>query len=199
VPVKITINKSIPTGAGLGGGSSNAAYALSGIDQYLKLNTPIKYLMQIASTIGSDTPFFLGEQNSAFGSGRGEILDYFNITLPYSILLVYPGIHISTPEAYSSLNRKASYHSESDFQSIINDSLEKPESLLKLRNDFEEPVFKSYPILFDIKEQLYHDKARFALMSGSGSTIFGLFESIDDAKNAQSNLSNFKSQICNSI
>ncbi len=199
LPLRITINKSIPTGAGLGGGSSNAAYTLTGIDKSLNLKTSIKDLMQIASRIGSDVAFFIGEQNSAIGSGRGEILDYFNISLPYSILLVFPEIHISTPAAYSSLKRTNNYRSVSDFKSIINDLLIYPKSLQKLTNDFEQSVFKSHPILSGIKEQLYHDKASFALMSGSGSTIYGLFESIDDAKNAQSNLLNFKSQICNSI
>lgn len=199
LPIKITINKSIPTGAGLGGGSSNAAYTLTGINEYLNLNIPTHDLLYMGSILGSDVPFFIGKSNSAVGTGRGEILDFFNFTLPFTILLVFPGIHISTPEAYKSLKRSETYESHSDFKSIKGYLSLNSENLQKLTNDFEEPVFRSHPTLSDIKEQLYHYNAKFALMSGSGSSVYGLFESIDDAKNAQSNMSNFKSQICNSI
>ena len=198
-PIKLTVKKSIPTGAGLGGGSSNAAYTLIGIDKFLNLKTEKKDLLEIAQNLGSDVPFFIGDTNTALGSGRGEILEFLQYTLPYSILLIFPQIHVSTPKAYSSLNRSNTNYASFDFRSVLVNDQTNTESLKVIFNDFEESVFNMYPVLSEIKGLLIESGAIHSLMSGSGSTIFGLFETQEKAKNAQNILSSYRSQICNSL
>lgn len=183
---KINVIKNIPMGAGLGGGSSNCAYTLKNLRKIWNLDENYNHDLIIAQTLGSDVPFFL-KDGFAIGKSRGEKLEYFDIKLPWTILLVNPGIHIYTPDAFAQLNRNSEPRTSLNFKNILSKSLENP-SLLReyMINDFEKSVFKTHPEIAQIKSDLYSEGAFFALMSGSGSTLFGLFENHKLAEEARS-------------
>ena len=177
----IHLHKRIPTGAGLGGGSSDAAAVLKGLSSLWSNKIDEKSLLKIAASLGSDVPFFL-YGGIAHGISRGEIVQPINLELSWHCLIVNPGIHIPTPWAYQEVNRTAE-RKESDVVSLLHEVIDDP--LLMRRgfvNDFEPPIFATYPEIGKIKEQLYHHGALFALMSGSGSTLFGLFETREGAE-----------------
>lgn len=177
--VNISLSKVIPYGAGLGGGSSNAAVTLLALNELFNLNISYNILNSLAANLGSDVSFFL-KNKPAFGEGRGEILTYFdNIYFDYPILLIFPEIHISTKEAYQNIHPKLS---SLDMKNIIGGSIR--EWRTQLKNDFEEFAFAKYPLLRKIKESLYSMNSIFSLMSGSGSSIYGIFEDLNAAKNA---------------
>lgn len=181
---KITIKKNIPSGGGLGGGSSDAAAVLLGLNDFWEIRANYDNLHSIAAAIGSDVPYFLKE-GSATASGRGEILNYFDYIIPYYILLVFPGTHVDTGKAYKMLNRSPAPANGSDFKSVILGSNDNPETLRnEIYNDFEDYVFKEFPHIKKIKENLYKLGSIFALMSGSGSTVFGFFEDLSSAERA---------------
>lgn len=170
-PVNIFLHKAIPTGAGLGGGSADGAFTLLLLNEKFQLNLSEAQLIGYASQLGSDCPFFIINK-PCFASGRGEVLEDIKIDLSaYSFLLVHPNIHINTAWAFSQLNI-------SDKKFSIKEIIAQPISSWKekLKNDFEEPVFDKYPELKMIKEKLYNSGALYASMSGSGSSIFGIFE-----------------------
>lgn len=171
-PVSIHLHKIIPTGAGLGGGSSDGAHTLRLLNQVFKLKLSIEKLKTYALQLGSDCPFFI-EDKPMLGSGRGEVLTDISINLSGKFfVLVKPNVHVSTAEAYAGVTPKQ--------QSIgIKDILEKkPIEQWKnhLKNDFEESVFTKHPVIEDIKQKLYQQGALYASMSGSGSTVYGIFE-----------------------
>ena len=176
--VLIKLKKNIPIGAGLGGGSSDAATVLLALNNLWNLNLSIDELNKIAIKIGSDVPYFLN-YNSAFATGRGEVLNYFKIDLPFWILLVNPGINISTAEAYQSLsnlkNRK--------IKSLPKFSIDNLNEILS--NDFEDVILNNFSEINKIKSDLINFGAKFALMSGSGSSVFGLFENENQVQNAK--------------
>lgn len=178
IPIKITLKKNIPIGAGLGGGSSDAAAVLKTINEILELNLSKIELAVIALDLGSDVPFFL-KGKSAVGKSRGEILTDVNLNIGYPILLVNPGIHVSTKEAFSQINPSPA---EFNYDEIVKIPVQDYRNYII--NDFEQSVFKMHPEIESIKKTLYSAGAMFALMSGSGSTIYGIFEDIDNAKNA---------------
>ena len=169
-PVQMHLQKNIPMGAGLGGGSSDGTSALLILNQQFSLGLNDSQLIQYASQLGSDCPFFVFNK-ACHATGRGEVLAPIGLDLSnYQFLLVHPGIHISTAWAFQQLNP----HTKSEsIQSII----EKPISEWKalLINDFEAPVFKAEPTLSEIKSKLYQLGAIYASMSGSGSSLFGIF------------------------
>lgn len=167
--------KNIPMGAGLGGGSSDGAYALQLINNYIGLNIPEEKLQFYAAQLGSDCAFFI-HNKPCFGSGKGEILKPLALTLKgYWIVVVKPEIHISTAEAFSTIDTKKHLHdkAENSIKHII--QLDPSEWKDRLCNDFEDSIFPKYSILADIKTSLYQAGAVYASMSGSGSSIFGLF------------------------
>ena len=168
--VQIHLHKNIPMGAGLGGGSSDGTAALVILNQQFSLGLNDQQLIDYASQLGSDCPFFVYNK-ACHATGRGEILTPIALDLSnYQFLLVHPGVHIATAWAFQQLNP----HTKSEsIQSII----EKPISDWKndLINDFEAPVFKAEPKLSVIKDQLYQLGAIYASMSGSGSSLFGIF------------------------
>lgn len=169
-PLKMHLHKNIPMGAGLGGGSSDGTAALILINKQFSLGLNDQQLIDYASQLGSDCPFFVYNK-ACHATGRGEILTPINLDLStYQFVLVHPGKHISTAWAFQQLTPHTKTKS---IQSII----EKPIGEWKnnLVNDFEEPVFKAEPTLLHIKEQLYHLGAIYASMSGSGSSLFGIF------------------------
>jgi len=182
VGVEINLTKRIPIGAGLGGGSSDAAAVLKGLTKLWALDISREELQTVSASLGSDVPFFFTSQ-TASATGRGEVLESFDLKIPYTILLVTPNIHVSTSWAYSHLRLRMSTK-RPDLRHVLEENLNDPERLREyLVNDFEETVFEQYPEISSIKQRLLSEGASFALMSGSGSSVFGLFTDSSRAKN----------------
>lgn len=172
--VKIHLHKSIPMGAGLGGGSADAAFMLQLLNQQFSLNLSTTQLISYALKLGSDCPFFI-LNTPCLGTGRGEILKEIVVDLSaYQLILVNPGIHVNTGQAFKSLILNPENNDPVFLKDIIKQPITNWQQHLK--NDFEEPVFKMYPAIKEIKESLYHMGATYASMSGSGSTVYGIFE-----------------------
>ena len=168
--VQMHLHKNIPMGAGLGGGSSDGTAALIILNEQFTLGLNDQQLIAYASQLGSDCPFFVYNK-ACHASGRGEVLTPIHLDLSnYQFLLVHPGVHIATAWAFQQLNP----HTKSESIKAI---IEKPITDWKnsLINDFEAPVFKAEPTLSAIKDQLYQLGAMYASMSGSGSSLFGIF------------------------
>jgi len=169
--VKIHLHKVIPTGAGLGGGSSNAAFMIRLLDDLFSLHLSKEQMQDVAGQLGSDCSFFI-ENKAVFASNKGDVFESVVIDLSnYALLLVKPEIHISTPLAYSLAQpRKAPFNlKDIDIANIA-------EWKNYVENDFEKPLFIKYPELKLIKEKLYSMGALYASMSGSGSAVYGLFK-----------------------
>ncbi len=169
--VKMYLHKVIPLGSGLGGGSSDAAFLLRLLDKKFNLSLSSAQLQQYAVQLGSDCAFFIINK-PCFASGNGEILEESDIDLShFKIVLVNPGIHLSTGWAFSQINP---FPPTTNIKTILQQPMETWKT--DLINDFETPVFKSYPEINNIKTTLYDKGAIYAAMSGSGSTVFGIFE-----------------------
>jgi 4-diphosphocytidyl-2-C-methyl-D-erythritol kinase len=165
------LHKIIPMGGGLGGGSSDAAFALKLMRDKYAPGLPNEVLKAMAATIGSDCAFFI-DGGLQFASGRGEVLSPLNLDLKNKwVVLVNLGIHISTKEAYAGVV-------PNEDRISLKEILAKPIHAWKdeLVNDFEQSVFQKYPELAEIKNELYEHGAVYAAMTGSGSTLFGIFE-----------------------
>jgi len=179
--VAITLRKNIPPGSGLGGGSSNAAITLHGLNRFWELGLADHQLLPLASELGSDVPYFL-HGGTALGIGRGDET-YPLPELPSARLVVlYPGIHVSTAAAYGSLNlgltSLRSAHRIACFCSRLegNDF-----PLTEMFNDFETSIFPAYPDIAEAKNFLMERGATAALLSGSGSSVFGFFPDEESA------------------
>ena len=172
-PIKMHLHKVIPMGAGLGGGSSNATAVLQILNTLFNLQLTTEKLLAYALMLGSDCPFFVINK-PCFATGRGQNLTSIHIDLSnYKILLVNPKIHVDTKSAFEGINEK---------------NFSKPNVLLpqvlqpihtwaaNIKNDFELSVFLKYPQIEVIKNTLYKNGAIFSAMSGSGSTVFGIFD-----------------------
>ena len=169
-PVHIHLHKIIPIGAGLGGGSSDAAFTLKGLNELFDLKLSSEQLRTYAVQIGADCPFFI-ENKPMLATGIGEILESIELDLSaYHIAIVKPNIHVSTEKAYSLVTPNEPLCS-------LRDLIKKPVKEWQLQNDFEQSVFAKYPAIEDLKNSLYEQGAVYAAMSGSGSSVFGLFES----------------------
>jgi 4-diphosphocytidyl-2-C-methyl-D-erythritol kinase len=168
--VKMHLHKTIPMGAGLGGGSADGAFTLVALNQLFNLQIPEQALLDYALQLGSDCPFFI-INTPAFATGRGEILKPINLYLDgYSIVIVNPGIAISTKLAFSLITPKVP---DTNMEAIICEPVTSWKE--KLINDFEQPIFNSFPELANIKETLYQKGAVYASMTGTGSTVYGIF------------------------
>lgn len=177
--VNIHLEKKIPIGAGLGGGSSDAAAVLISLNEMFKLGIKHEQMINLALELGSDVPFFIKAKPS-IGTSRGEILKQIDLELEYPILIINPGIHISTKEAFQNITPKPSaYNYLSNGINKLDDWSMIKENII---NDFEEYVFKKYPEVKYIKEKMYEYGSLFSLMSGSGSTVFGIFDTIEKAE-----------------
>lgn len=168
--VSIHLHKVIPTGAGLGGGSSDGAHVLRALNDLFELNLSQTELCLLAEKLGSDCPFFLFDE-PMMGTGRGEILRPAPVSLTgYFLVVVKPPIHVSTAEAYRGIVPKMPAFS-------LREILAEPVTTWRQRlvNDFEHSVFSKYPELEEIKNNLYDLGACYAAMSGSGSAVFGIF------------------------
>ena len=178
VTVNIFVEKIIPIGGGLGGGSSNAATSLKTLNKMLFLEVSNKEMSELALEIGSDVPFFLNPVPS-FAESRGEILYPLNIEMTYPILIVNPGIKIDTAWAFKKIKPAMHVMSLRDFNNKDLNDLDYLKKFVK--NDFEEVVFEEYPQIKEIKDELYKQGAQFALMSGTGSTVYGIFSNLQKA------------------
>lgn len=170
--VNVYLHKAIPMGAGLGGGSADGAFMLSMLNKKFQLNLSEPQLLKYSLQLGSDCPFFIINK-PCFGKGRGENLVPAKVDLSaYKIVLVNPGIHVSTKEAFSNLSPGMPAKS-------IQDIIAQPISTWKdeLMNDFEKNVFEQFPAIKEIKNILYDAEAIYASMTGSGSTVYGIFKS----------------------
>ncbi|MCU7495602.1 MAG: 4-(cytidine 5'-diphospho)-2-C-methyl-D-erythritol kinase [Ignavibacteria bacterium] len=176
--VKIELLKNIPMGAGMGGGSSDAAAALVSLNEMFGLKFNMDTLREFALRLGSDVPFFI-RPRSAFAMSRGEALTMLNLEIPYSILIVNPGIHISTKEAYQNVRVAPAPFDLRLIETICWDNL--PECIRLITNSFEEYAFNRHPEIENIKDLMYKKGAKFSLMTGSGSTVFGLFQTKEEA------------------
>ena len=168
--LRIHLHKVIPIGAGLGGGSSDAAYLLKAVNKYFELSIAEQNLKALALEIGSDCPFFIDSLPS-FASGRGEILKPVKPILNCSyITILNPGVSINTGEAYRYCNPVSP-------QTGLLQLIDLPVNEWKdqVVNDFEEYAFKNYPVIGKLKNELYSAGAKFSLMSGSGSSVYGIF------------------------
>ena len=169
--VQMHLHKAIPAGGGLGGGSADGAFTLSLLNNQFKLGLSEAELLDYAARLGSDCPFFIINK-PCYGTGRGEKLEPFELDLSaYTIVVVNPGIHINTGRAFLHVR-------PSDPDIPLRDILNKPVSRWKdeLVNDFESWVFSEHREVVEVKDQLYVAGAVFASMSGSGSTVYGIFE-----------------------
>ncbi|NVJ86992.1 MAG: 4-(cytidine 5'-diphospho)-2-C-methyl-D-erythritol kinase [Algoriphagus sp.] len=168
--LKIHLHKNIPMGAGLGGGSADAAFALKLMNNLFDLHLDDFFLEEYAAQLGSDCPFFV-ENTPKIARGRGEILEPIDLSLQGSFLiLIHPGIHVGTKEAYAGVTPKKP---SINLEEVLKDKSRWKEELV---NDFEASIFQSYPEIAEIKSKLYQSGAYYAAMSGSGSTVFGLFD-----------------------
>ncbi len=175
-PVKIRLHKIIPMGAGLGGGSADAAFVLKLLNDKFELNLNVETLQKYALQLGSDCPFFI-DNKPKFVTGRGELFEDIKIDLQgYWLMLVHPGIHIGTAEAYAGIIPTAPVHNVKII--IENEPISKWKYLLV--NDFEKTVFQKAPAIEKIKKSLYEQGALYSSMSGSGSAVYGIFDKEPD-------------------
>ncbi len=177
-PVHMHLHKTIPMGAGLGGGSADGAFTLKLLNEKFQLGLSTQQLIDYALQLGSDCPFFILNK-PVYATGRGEIMEPVNLDLSaYQFVIVNPGIHVNTGWAFAQLQLNDALRP--DLRTIV----QQPISTWKaqLINDFEAPVCKAHPEIAAIKQQLYDAGALYASMTGSGSTVFGVFEKKENIK-----------------
>ena len=168
--LSIHLHKNIPMGAGLGGGSADGAFALQLMNNLFDLHLDNFFLEEYAAQLGSDCPFFI-ENTPKIARGRGEILEPIDLSLKGRYLvLINPGIHVGTKEAYAGVTPAPP---KVKLEEVLADRSQWKSELV---NDFEESIFKNHPEIAEIKEKMYSAGAYYAAMSGSGSSVFGLFE-----------------------
>jgi len=169
-PVHFHLHKVIPTGAGLGGGSSDAAFALRMMNDYFQLQLSSQELMKYAAKLGADCAFFI-QNKPSFATGIGDQLNEIKLDLSgYNLLIAKPSFSVNTSEAYSGIvPHKPTFN--------LKETGEIPVEKWKdfVVNDFEKSVFKKYPEIEKLKNSMYQMGATYASMSGSGSAVFGLF------------------------
>ncbi len=181
---EITIHKKIPVAAGLGGGSSNAATTLVTLNEMVGTKCSTEELMRMGAKLGADVPFFIFER-TALASGIGEYLEAVDGLPRIWFVLVNPGFEISTREVYESLRMELT---EDPIQYRMPAFKTVSHVAKELYNDLEEVSLDRYPVLSEIKAQLMAHGASGSLMSGSGPTVFGIFENEDDARKAETKL-----------
>lgn len=171
--VQIQMRKDIPFGAGLGGGSSDAAFMLKMLNEHFSLGLTTERLEELAARLGADCAFFI-QNRPTMAEGIGNIFTPVTLSLKgYTLVLVKPEIHISTQEAYAQVHPHEPEHR-------VYDAIRRPIETWKdtIVNDFEESLFPNHPELARIKQELYRQGAIYASMSGSGSSIYGIFPSV---------------------
>jgi len=176
-PVEVCLLKNIPAGSGLGGGSADASFFMKGLNDFFQLKISDEKLMALATQLGSDCPFFV-QNTPAFVTGRGEIVQPCNLHLSgLYLVLVIPRLHLSTDTLFQ---RVVPEISEISVREMVSQPIRKWQHLLT--NDFEKIVFRDYPVLAKTKEELISRGALYASMTGTGSTLYGLFETNPETK-----------------
>jgi len=198
--IEIDLKKNIPRGSGLGGGSSNAANVLKGISLLYNLKISDNELEKVAVEIGADVPFFI-RGSAQFGEGVGDRLTPFKKKINGKYLIIIPDIEIDTSWAYSKFkNNLDSSFSSTNFASLSNEKTIGLDRLKFFENDFESIVVPTYPEIGKIKKALLAQGAKFASLSGSGSTVFGIFNDDVNLNNAFSYFSpKYKTFITNPL
>ncbi|MFO0752168.1 MAG: 4-(cytidine 5'-diphospho)-2-C-methyl-D-erythritol kinase [Thermodesulfovibrionales bacterium] len=211
---RITLKKEIPAGAGLGGGSSDAASALLGLNTLWGLGLSRSELKELGGRLGSDVPFFLEEAPLAVAEGRGEVLSPLSLAASYSVLVVHPAFSVSTAWAYGALDaalRSGSSGTPREltkadnsmnnikfiYEALAAGFLHRLSSLV--HNDFEEVVSGEHPVIGAIKARMREQGAVVALMSGSGSAVFGLFEDSEQALSVSRSFAPFFSRVAETL
>ena len=170
MPINIHMYKHIPTGAGLGGGSSDAAFMIKLLNEKFELKLSIDKMEEYATMLGADCAFFI-QNKPVFASGIGNVFEKINLTLKgYYFVLVKPDIFVSTKDAFANINPM---HPSQSLKDIIRMPVETWRATMK--NDFEKSVFQKFPEIAAIKDKLYDMGAIYASMSGSGSSVYGIF------------------------
>lgn len=170
-PVDIHLFKHIPSGAGMGGGSSDAAYMLKLLNEMFYLNLTPENLEEYAAKLGADCAFFI-RNTPTYAEGIGNVFSPLALSLKgYRIVVVKPDIFVSTCQAFSLIKP---HRQEVPLKEVVKRPVEEWKELMV--NDFEESVFPQYPYIKEIKDELYKQGALYAAMTGSGSSVFGIFE-----------------------
>ena len=176
-PLKIDLHKVIPSGAGLGGGSSDAACTVRTLSSLYNLPLSEEEMKRLVARLGADCPFFINPR-PLYAEGIGDVFSPISLNLSgWYLVLVKPDVHVSTREAYAGVHPH-----QPVFSLLETANLPVGQWEGRMVNDFEESIFANHPLLSEIKQQLYHQGAAYASMSGSGSTIFGLFRSRPDCE-----------------
>ncbi len=189
-PIKLYLHKHIPIGAGLGGGSSDAAFMIELLSDFFNLNLPLDEKLAYASGLGADCAFFV-RNVPAYATGIGNQLTDIHLDLSsFHIVLVDPGIAISTAQAYRSVKPRG--HSL-NLKEAIKEPVQEWKKLIV--NDFEKALFDDYPVIRGVKADLYEEGAVYASMSGSGSVVYGLFSSKPELKALRKQFKLFDAQL----
>jgi len=179
-PVQLHLHKVVPIGAGLGGGSADAAFALRALNDLFQLHLSVEDLQAYARKLGSDCAFFVANK-PVFAYEKGDVFEEVSLNLTGTACkVVYPGLHISTTEAYAHVTPGAPRH---DLRQALSQPVETWRDTIS--NDFEDALTPTYPILGEIKRQLYAAGAAYASLSGSGSAVYGLFPGLDTPPNVE--------------
>jgi len=179
-PVKIHLHKNIPIGAGLGGGSSDAAFFIKLMNDKFDLNLSVDDMMDYARLLGADCAFFINNK-PVYAFEKGDEFEPVSLDLSaYQIVLVMPDAHVSTAEAYKGV--KPALTSES-----LYDLIKMPLANWKrnIKNDFEGHIFRDHPVIRGVKAELYEQGALYASMSGSGASVFGIFEQVPNLQHLE--------------
>ncbi len=169
-PIDIHLFKHIPSGAGMGGGSSDAAFMLKLLNERFSLQLTVEQLEDYAATLGADCAFFI-RNKPTFASGIGNVFSPIDLSLSsYQLIVIKPDVFVSTRDAFSKITPQ---QPEFALQEVIKRPVNEWKEYLV--NDFEASVFPQFPVIREIKEELYRQGATYAAMSGSGSSVFGLF------------------------
>ena len=190
--VHVKLTKRIPSGAGLGGGSSDAATFLLILNKMFDYPLRLNQLEEIANLVGSDVLFFLSG-GAAIVTGRGDIVEPIKPREDFCIVVVYPDVHCSTPESYGlvdeyfALGKTVNETALQDFEKMYYE----PISEWRFLNTFTNPVATKFPVIFDVMKSLENLGADYVQMSGSGSTVFGVFSNFEVGKDACTNLKRF--------
>ena len=190
--VHVKLTKRIPSGAGLGGGSSDAATFLLILNKMFDYPLRLNQLEEIANLVGSDVLFFLSG-GAAIVTGRGDIVEPIKPREDFCIVVVYPDVHCSTPESYGlvdeyfALGKTVNETALQDLEKMYYE----PISEWRFLNTFTNPVATKFPVIFDVMKSLENLGADYVQMSGSGSTVFGVFSNFDVGKDACTNLKRF--------
>ncbi|TKG94788.1 4-(cytidine 5'-diphospho)-2-C-methyl-D-erythritol kinase [Puteibacter caeruleilacunae] len=173
--LKVHLHKVIPFGAGLGGGSSDASFMLKSLNSVYNLGLSKEELKVYARQLGSDCAFFI-DNVPCFGEGKGDELSAINVSLKgYYLVLIKPDVNVSTPAAYRYVKP---VKTTKNLRDLVTLPVEQWKD--KIKNDFEDSVFPQFPVIKEIKYKLYNMGATFASMSGSGASVFGIFENLPE-------------------